>query len=164
MSQGKSAYYSNEVVLDPEGKTLFRGSAKKIDWYLDRRLAKVVDKGPPRTIQLLFKPNGPGVRGDDYSLAEKETKCVVCGCKDNLTRHHVVPSCYRSQMSPVYKDYNMHEMLHGIGKNWATDLDNQKKNGTFIFANGIDTSIRPNYELIEREIKEAIYPPQLEEE
>jgi len=28
---------------------------------------------------------------------------------------------------------DLHEMLYGIGKNWATDLTNKEKNGTFIF-------------------------------
>lgn len=28
----------------------------------------------------------------------------------------------------------MHDMLHGVGKNWATDLTEQQKNGTFIIA------------------------------
>src|SRR4030065_891451 len=29
-----------------------------------------------------------------------------------------------------------HEMLHSIGKNWATDLSPREKNGTFIFRDG----------------------------
>lgn len=35
---------------------------------------------------------------------------------------------------------DIHEMLHGIGKNWATDLSDQEKNGTFIMAgeNGLN--------------------------
>jgi len=111
MSQGKSANYSNETVLDPNGNILFRGSAKKTDWYLYKNLAEVVDKGPPRTIKLLFEPNGPGVRNDEYLLADKKTQCVVCGSNNNLTRHHVVPSCYRSHMSHIYKDFNMHDVV-----------------------------------------------------
>lgn len=111
MSQGKSANYSNETVLGPDGKVLFRGSAKKSDWYLDRNLAELVDKGPPRTIKLLFEPKGKGSRNDEYLLEHKETRCVVCGSKENLTRHHVVPYCYRSNMSSVYKDYNMHDVV-----------------------------------------------------
>ena len=26
----------------------------------------------------------------------------------------------------------MHEMLHGVGKNWATDLEPWQKNGTWV--------------------------------
>lgn len=28
---------------------------------------------------------------------------------------------------------DMHEMLHGIGKNWATDLNDEQKNGRFLY-------------------------------
>ncbi len=28
---------------------------------------------------------------------------------------------------------DMHEMLHSIGKNWTTDLEEQERNGTFLF-------------------------------
>jgi tRNA(His) 5'-end guanylyltransferase len=47
---------------------------------------------------------------------------------------------------------DMHEMLHSIGKNWATDLSDQEKNRTFIISRdrGIEavTNILPNYESI----------------
>ena len=45
---------------------------------------------------------------------------------------------------------DMHEMLHGIGKNWATDITDQQRNGTFLIstATGIKTrtDIRPTYD------------------
>lgn len=44
---------------------------------------------------------------------------------------------------------DMHDMLHGIGKNWTTDLSDQERNGTFLIKtdNGIDiqTDILPSY-------------------
>jgi len=51
----------------------------------------------------------------------------------------------------------IHEMLHGIGKNWATDLTPQERNGTFIFLHGRDggeirTDILPTYESINEAI------------
>lgn len=51
----------------------------------------------------------------------------------------------------------LHEMLHGIGKNWATDLTDQERNGTFIFLhNGgggeIRTDILPTYQSINEAI------------
>lgn len=43
-----------------------------------------------------------------------------------------------------------HEMLHSIGKNWATDLDDQLKNGTFILQNGgLVVDIPASYESID---------------
>jgi hypothetical protein len=43
----------------------------------------------------------------------------------------------------------MHEMLHGIGKNWATDTTEQQRNGTWI-ARSCDLyyHILPQYEEI----------------
>ena len=47
---------------------------------------------------------------------------------------------------------DMHEMLHSIGKNWATDLPSQERNGTFLINtdSGIieRTDILPTYESI----------------
>ncbi len=43
---------------------------------------------------------------------------------------------------------DMHELLYGIGKNWATDLSDQKKNGTFIIGDEINCSVLPNYQSI----------------
>jgi tRNA(His) guanylyltransferase len=41
---------------------------------------------------------------------------------------------------------DQHEMLHAKGKNWATDLDEQVRNGTFILANRLfTTAIKPTY-------------------
>jgi tRNA(His) 5'-end guanylyltransferase len=51
----------------------------------------------------------------------------------------------------------IHEMLHGIGKNWAMDLTDQERNGTFIFFNSPDggeirTDILPTYGSINKAI------------
>jgi len=46
----------------------------------------------------------------------------------------------------------MHEMLHQAGKNWATDLSDRKKNGTFLINTEEDIvencSVLPSYESI----------------
>jgi tRNA(His) guanylyltransferase len=42
-----------------------------------------------------------------------------------------------------------HEMLHSIGKNWATDLTPREKNGTFIFEDKVIDDFIPNFETIE---------------
>lgn len=48
---------------------------------------------------------------------------------------------------------NLHEMLHKIGKNWATDLTLQEKNGTFILSNEegllVRNDIEPKYKAID---------------
>jgi len=51
---------------------------------------------------------------------------------------------------------DIHEMLHGIGKNWTTDLSDTERNGTFIFnQGGIITGrsdILPTYQAINEAI------------
>lgn len=50
----------------------------------------------------------------------------------------------------------IHEMLHGIGKNWATDLAPREKNGTFLILSDsgirIDSSIQPRFDAIDLNI------------
>ena len=50
----------------------------------------------------------------------------------------------------------MHEMLHEIGKNWATDLSDQRKNGTFLINTEdgmtVRTDIVPSFECIDASI------------
>jgi tRNA(His) 5'-end guanylyltransferase len=54
----------------------------------------------------------------------------------------------------------VHEMLYDINRNWATDLSDQQKNGTWILANGsfVHTAM-PTYDVIN-----AFWQPQLEED
>lgn len=49
---------------------------------------------------------------------------------------------------------DQHEMLYQIGKNWATDLSDQIKNGTWV-ADKIYTNIQPNYQDISAFIQSA---------
>lgn len=53
----------------------------------------------------------------------------------------------------------MHEMLHKIGKNWATDCTDQQKNGTVLTCYGGDvqlrTDVRPSYIMINNILKET---------
>jgi cobalt/nickel-transporting P-type ATPase D len=73
---------------------------KKIEWYLSRNLATLVKDEPP-TIMLNFVPNKYNIdsttleEDEEFYLAYKENKCVVCGNPDSLRRFHVVPSIYR---------------------------------------------------------------------
>ena len=40
-----------------------------------------------------------------------DNKCVVCGTTDFLTRHHVVPICYRRFFPVSIKSHNFHDVL-----------------------------------------------------
>jgi len=60
---------------------------------------------------------------------------------------------------------DMHEMLHGIGKNWTHDLDDDAKNGTFIARidgeNHIVDTIKPKYGPIS-ELWDAVRPEEID--
>lgn len=95
----RKKHYGNALVESPNGAPMFRCSAKKASWYLERDLAEIVEGSPDSShtlvIRLTFEPKGPGRANDDYYLSFKPNHCVVCGTAEKLTRHHVVPYCYR---------------------------------------------------------------------
>jgi tRNA(His) 5'-end guanylyltransferase len=51
---------------------------------------------------------------------------------------------------------DQHEMLHSIGKNWATDLTPREKNGTFILKGKIvNLEEPPNFEIVDKLVNEV---------
>lgn len=91
----KSKHYSNILMLSKEGVALATISKKRADWYLNRNLAKEIDPYDQynRVIQLRFEPKH--ISTSDIQTQILENKCVVCGTKEDLTLHHVVPSVIR---------------------------------------------------------------------
>lgn len=102
--------YSNCKMLSPTGVFMCRMGKKRVDWYVERGLAKVVSDDP-YTIQLLFEPNGLGNYKDEYYLAEKDNVCVVCGSNHDLTKHHALPRCFRKHFPDYLKRYDSHDVL-----------------------------------------------------
>lgn len=94
--------FENCLIQAPDGINLSRCSVKKLQWYLDNRLATLVGDNPP-TIRLNFEPSGREGIDDPLLLAGKPNLCVVCGTVDNLTRHHIVPYCFIRHMKLEYK-------------------------------------------------------------
>lgn len=102
--------YGNCQVLSPEGYLMFRCEDKKVNWYLKRNLAQVINN-EPLTIKLNFQPKGHGNHNKPYGLSEMANMCVVCGTEEFLTRHHVVPICYRRFFPVEKKSHNFHDVL-----------------------------------------------------
>jgi exonuclease 3'-5' domain-containing protein 2 len=101
--------YENFTILHPNGERMCYCDKKKINWYLKKNLAKQIDE---KTIQLLFEPKGIG----DLHLSKayennKQNLCVVCGCEDNLTKHHIVPYQYRKHFPEAFKSHNHFDVL-----------------------------------------------------
>lgn len=87
--------YGNTEVYPPDSdRLMFRMDDPRVEWYVEKGLAVWIRKDPP-AIRLTFEPGGPGHDGDPYFLQTFHNRCVVCGQKDNLTHHHVVPKAYR---------------------------------------------------------------------
>lgn len=106
----KKPLYSNCVIFGPDGTMLCRCGERRMKWYLDKDLADKITDDPP-AIRLRFKPAGYGDAGDPYMLADKENRCVVCGVIENLTRHHVVPYCYRIHFPEDAKSHSSYDVL-----------------------------------------------------
>ena len=103
--------YGNIEVRHPEGFLMFCANDKRANWYLSRRLAKVIQEDP-KVIQLTFTPNGVGRKDEQKSLVYKKNICVVCGSQNiaTLSRHHVIPSCYRKNFPNKLKDHNDYDI------------------------------------------------------
>lgn len=109
-STKSKSIYTNGVMLAPDGEMLCRCGRDKIDWYLNRDLATLEKEDPP-TIRLNFEPSGRGNKNDDFYLQEKENICVVCGTNKNLSKHHVVPYCFRKFFPEKLKRHSYHDVL-----------------------------------------------------
>ena len=108
----KSLPYSNCRVYSPDGVLMFRSTEKRARWYLDRDLADIISEDP-LSIKLRFDPAGLGWARHEhkYGLDEFFNRCVVCGSEELLTKHHVVPYCYRRWMPIEFKAHNFHDIL-----------------------------------------------------
>jgi len=105
--------YGNCQVLHPDGTLMFRCTAKRAKWYLDRNLAVIVDATDTDRliIQLTFIPNGKGHADEEFYTLAKKNQCVVCGSESALTKHHVVPICYRRHFSDNIKSRDSHDII-----------------------------------------------------
>lgn len=102
--------YGNWQVQSPEGILMFRCDEKKAMWYVNRNLGDIINY-EPKIVKLNFRPNGLGNHNRKYGLNEMINVCVVCGTNEFLTRHHVVPHCYRKYFPVDLKSHNFHDVL-----------------------------------------------------
>ena len=102
--------YGNWQVQSPDGILMFRCDEKKAMWYVKRSLGDIINNDP-KIVKLNFKPNGLGNHKRNYGLTEMLNICVVCGTGEFLTRHHVVPHCYRKYFPLEIKSHNFHDVL-----------------------------------------------------
>ncbi|KAI8053488.1 hypothetical protein BDF22DRAFT_620040 [Syncephalis plumigaleata] len=109
----------NKRIIDTRGR-------KRIDWYLSRGLAELIDDTSrlndlglvkededncSTVIQLNFITRGRGRAGDAYYLEDRQDQCVGCGSSQHLTMHHVVPEVYRHHMPLTVKSRSSYDIL-----------------------------------------------------
>lgn len=97
--------YDNYKMIHPDGTLMCFCSKKKANWYVNRKLATLSGYD----VKLNFIPNGYG--DPNVILEGRDNICVISGEKENLTKHHVIPSQYRIHFKTKFKDKNSSDLV-----------------------------------------------------
>ncbi|XP_028808369.1 protein RRP6-like 3 isoform X1 [Neltuma alba] len=107
----KSPVYHNCRIYANDGRLLCYCDRKKLEWYLSRDLAKLIDEDPP-AIMLLFEPKGrPEDEDNDFYIQSKKNICVGCGEGNHYLRYRIIPSCYRIHFPEHLKSHRSHDIV-----------------------------------------------------
>ncbi|XP_038703884.1 protein RRP6-like 3 isoform X2 [Tripterygium wilfordii] len=107
----KSPVYHNCRIYANDGRLLCYCDRRKLEWYLRRDLAKLVDDNPPG-IMLLFEPKGrPEDEDNDFYIQSKQNLCVGCGEEKHYLRYRIIPSCYRMHFPEHLKSHRSHDIV-----------------------------------------------------
>ncbi|XP_062009458.1 protein RRP6-like 3 isoform X1 [Rosa rugosa] len=107
----KSPVYHNCRIYANDGRLLCYCDRRKLEWYLRRNLAKLVEDNPPG-IMLLFEPKGrPEDEGNDFYIQSKKNMCVGCGERNHYLRYRIIPSCYRMHFPEHLKSHRSHDIV-----------------------------------------------------
>jgi hypothetical protein len=142
--------YGNWQVQSPDGILMFRCDEKKAMWYVNRSLGNIISSDP-KVVKLNFKPNGLGNHHKNYGLTEMLNICVVCGTDEFLTRHHVVPHCYRKYFPLEIKSHNFHDVLSvcvDCHDKYERKADDYKSQLSIIYQAPINGELIDNKEII----------------
>ncbi|XP_021746021.1 protein RRP6-like 3 [Chenopodium quinoa] len=107
----KAPVYHNCRIYASDGRLLCYCDHKKLEWYLSRNLAKVMDDNP-QAIMLLFEPKGrPEDEDNDFYIQSKRNLCVSCGENKHYLRYRIIPSCYRMHFPEHLKSHRSHDIV-----------------------------------------------------
>ncbi|KAJ6686902.1 POLYMYOSITIS/SCLERODERMA AUTOANTIGEN-RELATED [Salix purpurea] len=107
----KSPVYHNCRIYANDGRLLCYCDKRKLEWYLRRDLAKLVDDDA-LAIMLLFEPKGrPEDEGNDFYIQSKKNICVGCGEGSHYLRYRIIPSCYRMHFPEHLKSHRSHDIV-----------------------------------------------------
>ena len=111
----KGPIYDSCKMLAPDGQQLCYCDFKKMTWYLERNLAKLISKDPP-VFKLIFEPNARGcvdenLKSSNFYIESRTNCCVICGKTENYLRFHVIPIIYRSCFPENLKSHKSHDVV-----------------------------------------------------
>ncbi|XP_074290056.1 protein RRP6-like 3 [Silene latifolia] len=107
----KAPVYHNCRIYANDGRLLCYCDRRKLEWYLNRQLAELIDDDPP-AITLLFEPKGrPEDEGNDFYIQSKRNLCVGCGETKHYLRYRIIPSCYRMHFPEHLKSHRSHDIV-----------------------------------------------------
>ncbi|XP_011100270.1 protein RRP6-like 3 isoform X2 [Sesamum indicum] len=107
----KAPVYHNCKIYANDGRLLCYCDRRKLEWYLSRDLAKLVEQDPP-SIMLLFEPKGrPEDEDNDFYIQSKKNICVGCGEGNHYLRYRIIPSCYRIHFPEHLKSHRSHDIV-----------------------------------------------------
>ncbi|CAH2059794.1 unnamed protein product [Thlaspi arvense] len=107
----KAPVYHNCRIYANDGRLLCYCDRRKLEWYMNRGLAKLVEEDPP-AIMLLFEPKGrPEDEGNDFYIQTKKNICVGCGEGNHYLRYRIIPSCYRVHFPEHLKSHRSHDIV-----------------------------------------------------
>ncbi|KAJ8513150.1 hypothetical protein OPV22_003584 [Ensete ventricosum] len=94
-----------------DGRLLCYCDRRKLEWYVQRDLARIVEDDPP-AIMLLFEPKGrPEDEDNEFYIQSKKNMCVGCGEKSHYIRYRIIPSCYRMHFPEHLKSHRSHDIV-----------------------------------------------------
>ncbi|XP_065874303.1 protein RRP6-like 3 isoform X2 [Euphorbia lathyris] len=107
----KAPVYHNCRIFANDGRLLCYCDQRKLEWYLRRGLAKLIEENPP-AIMLLFEPKGrPEDEDNDFYIQSKKNICVSCGEGSHYLRYRIIPSCYRMHFPEHLKSHRSHDIV-----------------------------------------------------
>ncbi|CAM8995710.1 unnamed protein product [Rhodiola kirilowii] len=107
----KSPVYHNCRIYANDGRLLCFCDRRKLEWYLRRDLAELIEENPPG-IRLKFEPKGrPEDEDNDFYIQTKKNMCVGCGEQNHYLRYRVIPSCYRIHFPEHLKSHRSHDIV-----------------------------------------------------
>ncbi|KAH9290554.1 hypothetical protein KI387_034671, partial [Taxus chinensis] len=107
----KSPVYHNCRIYANDGRLLCYCDRRKLDWYIRRDLAELVQDDPP-AVKLLFEPKGrPEDENNEFYIQSKKNLCVGCGETNHYLRYRIIPSCYRMHFPEHLKSHRSHDIV-----------------------------------------------------